>query len=148
QLESQQQYFEANEWLKELAFLLGRDGKYDESLTLYHNLFTIENLKAIAFRLGFSEEAQLYYSQKMQEDFSRFLNVALAYQQSGETDTLTEMVLACYQQALFNHAFVLRGNFRLLYVVYRSEDQRVQELNVKWQLLREYLNKLYVANEP
>ncbi len=148
QLESQQQYFVANEWLKELAFLLGRDGKYDESLTLYHNLFTIENLKAIAFRLGFSEEAQLYYSQKMQEDFSRFLNVALAYQQSGETDKLTEMVEACYQQALFNHAFVLRGNFRLLYDVYRSEDPRVQELNVKWQLLREYLNKLYVANEP
>lgn len=148
QLEEQRQYFVANEWLKELAFLLGRNGKLDEALTLYHNLFIIENLKAIAFRLGFSEEAQLFYSQKMQEDFSRFLNLALAYQQSGKTEKLEEVLQDCYQQALFNHAFILRGNFRLLYDVYRSDNPRVHELNVKWQLLREYLNKLYVTREP
>lgn len=148
QLEEQHQYFTANEWLKDLAFLLGRDGKYDESLTLYHQAFIIENLKAMAFRLGFSEEAQLFYSQKMQEDFSRYLNVALAYQQSGQTEKLEEVLQNCYQQALFNHAFILRGNFRLLYDVFRSENTRVHELNAKWQLLREYLNKLYVTREP
>ncbi|MBX2969154.1 MAG: CHAT domain-containing protein [Cyclobacteriaceae bacterium] len=147
QLEEQRQHFVANEWLKDLAFLLGRDGKYDESLTLYHNAFIIENLKATAFRLGFSEEAQLFYSQKMQDDFSRYLNVALAYQQSGQTERLEEVLQNCYQQVLFNHAFILRGNFRLLYDVYRSENTRVHELNAKWQLLREYLNKLYVARE-
>lgn len=147
QLEAQGQYFEANEWLKELAFLLGRDGKYDEALTLYHNAFIVENLKATAFRLGFSEEAQLFYSQKMREDFSRYLNIALAYQQSGQTERLDEVLQNCYQQVLFNHAFILRGNFRLLYDVNRSEDSRVHELYMKWQLLREYLNKLYVTRE-
>ena len=148
QLEQQGKYFLANEWTKELAFLLGRDGRNNNSILVYENLFTIENLKAIAFRLGFSEEAQIFYSQKQQETFSRFLNVVMEQKSAVSPQRYDSILTTCLKQTLFYHSFVLRGNFRLLYDVSRSNDPQVERLQIVWQSLREYLNELYIKEEP
>lgn len=148
QLEEQGKYFLANEWTKELAFLLGRDGRNSNSILVYENLFTIENLKAIAFRLGFSEEAQIFYSQKQQETFSRFLNIVMEQKSAVTPQGYDSILTTCLKQTLFYHSFVLRGNFRLLYDVSRSNDPQVARLQIVWQSLREYLNELYIEEEP
>lgn len=148
QLESQGKYFLANEWTKELAFFQGRDGKLNNSVFLYENLFTIEKLKAIAFRLGFSEETQIFYSQKQQETLSRFLNVVMDYKEAASPEKYDSLLTTCLEQVLFNHSYVLRGNFQLLYDVVRSENEQVQRLQIVWQSLREYLNELYIKEEP
>ncbi|MBL7873045.1 MAG: CHAT domain-containing protein [Cyclobacteriaceae bacterium] len=147
QLEDQGKYFLANEWSKELAFFLGRDGRHKQALILYKNLFPIENLKAMAFRLGFSEEAQIFYSQKQQETFSRFLNVVLDYKSIASPQQYDSLLTTALTQVLFNHSFILRGNFRLLYDVSRSNDPLVGRLHTVWQTLREYLNELYIKEE-
>ncbi|HCM76381.1 MAG TPA: hypothetical protein DIS90_08355 [Cytophagales bacterium] len=148
QLKTQQEYFLANDWMKELAFLLGRDDRLEQSLFLYQELFVIENLRALAFRLGFSEQAQLYYSQKQQETFSRFLNVFNAYRENGDPEIINKLMETCLHQALFQHAYILRGNYNLLYDINRSTDPQVERLAIEWQVLREYLNELYIKEEP
>lgn len=148
QLNEQQEYFLANEWMKELAFLLGRDDRLEQSLVLYQELFITENLRALAFRLGFSEQAQLYYSQKQQETFSRFFNVFNAYRENGDPEIIEKLLETCLHQVLFQHAYILRGNYNLLYDINRSTNTQVELLATEWQVLREYLNELYIKEEP
>ena len=148
QLESQQQYFTATEWMKDLAFLLGREGEYNQSLILYKNLFLFDNLKATAFRLGFSEEAQLFFAQRQHETLSRYLSVVAEFGKTASPEVYDSALRVGLQQVLFQHSFILRGNFQLLYDVSRSADQQVANNFVLWQTLREHLNELYVKGEP
>lgn len=148
QLDAQGQYFTANEWLKDLAFFLGREGQHKQAITLFENLFVTDNLKATAFRLGFSEEAQLFYAQRQREVLSRYINVLTDFEKSATPAAYDSALQICLQQVLFQHAFILRGNFQLLYDVSRSTDQQVANNFVLWQELRKYLNELYVKGEP
>jgi CHAT domain-containing protein len=127
---------------------LGRDDRLEQSLVLYQELFITENLRALAFRLGFSEQAQLYYSQKQQETFSRFFNVFNAYRENGNPEIIDKLLETCLHQVLFQHAYILRGNYNLLYDINRSADPQVELLATEWQVLREYLNELYIKEEP
>ena len=148
QLNEQGEYFLANDWMKELAFLLGRDDRLEQSLVLYKELFITENLRALAFRLGFSEQSQLYYSQKQQETLSRFFNVFNTYRENGNPEIIDKLLETCLHQVLFQHAYILRGNYNLLYDINRSADPQVERLATEWQVLREYLNELYIKDEP
>ncbi len=148
QLDSQDQYFGANEWMKDLAFLLGREGEYSQSLFLYKNLFLFDNLKATAFRLGFSEEAQLFFAQRQHETLSRYLSMIAEFGKTASPEVYDSALQVGLQQVLFQHSFILRGNFQLLYDVSRSSDQQVANNFVLWQTLREHLNELYVKGEP
>lgn len=148
QLTSQGEYFQANKWATELAFFLGRDGHKKEALALYENSFTVENLQALAFRLSFSEEEQIFYGQKQLATFGRYLDLLANYKKVATPAAYDSAITNALQQALFQHAFILRGNFSLLDDVYRSDDLQVQKLFTLWQTWREYLNKLYVRDEP
>jgi|JI10StandDraft_1071094.scaffolds.fasta_scaffold03685_9 CHAT domain-containing protein len=148
QLEDQYQSFAANEWKKDLAFLLGREGQYRQSLMVYKNLFILENPKAVALRLGFSEEAQLFFAQRQRETLSRYLSVVAEFGKTASGEAYDSALRVGLQQVLFQHSFILRGNFQLLYDVSRSTDQQVANSFVLWQTLREHLNELYVKGEP
>jgi len=146
-LKTQGENFLANDWTKELAFFLGRDKKYKESLFLYENLFLISNLQSTAFRLGFSEEVQIFFSQKQQETLSRFINTIEASKSISSAGRYDSLLHTCLDQVLFQHTFILRGNYQLAYDVQRSKDEAVQKQYIIWQTLREYLNELYVKGE-
>ncbi len=147
-MEMQGEHFLANEWMKELAFFLGRDNKNKEALLVYKNLFLINNLQSIAFRLGFSEESQIFYSQKQLEILSRYINVLVKHKGNASAEEYDSLLNICLDQVLFQHSFILRGNYQLLYDVSHSKDEAVQRQFVIWQTLREYLNELYVKEEP
>jgi len=148
QLDLQYQSFIANEWKKDFAFLLGQEGLYRQSLIVYKNLFVLDNPKAIALRLGFSEEAQLFFAQRQRETLSRYLNVLSEFGKTASSNAYDSALNVGLQQVLFQHAFILRGNYQLLYDVSRSTDQQVANNFVLWQELRKYLNELYVKGEP
>ncbi|ELR71653.1 hypothetical protein C900_02389 [Fulvivirga imtechensis AK7] len=145
-LEAQGEYFLASDWKKELAFFLGRDGRYEEALSMYLSLFVIENMKSQAFRLSFSEEAQISYFVLQQEMLSRFMSL-LEEMQSVNEPHFDQALEEALKQTLFYHSYILRGTFRMLYDVYQSESPQVQMQYEKWRLLREYLNKLYVEGK-
>jgi hypothetical protein len=147
QLELQHQSFAANEWKKDLAFLLGREGQYRQSLIVYKNLFVLENPKAVVLRLGFSEEAQLFFAQRQHETLSRYLNVVSEFGKIATPEAYDSALRVGLRQVLFQHSFILRGNFQLLYDVSRSTDPQVVKNFVLWQELRQYLNELYVKDE-
>ncbi len=145
QLEDQNQYFLASDWRKDFAYFLGRDKHYSPAFVVYHNLFGVENLKSKAFRSSFSEEAQVFYGRKQLEVFNRFINLVLEAPADSLTQQEAEEALTLgFNQTMFYHSFILRGNMRLLYDIFQSDDPVIQQKYELWKAYKELLNDLYI----
>lgn len=146
-LEMQNQFFAASELKKDLAFFLGRDRRYDDAFAVYESLFPIENFKLTAFRGSFNEEAQLFNTAKHLDMFSRYVNLLTEMPDTIAAEIRDAAVRRGFEQMLFYHSFILRGNFRMLYNVRESNDPAILAKFEIWKAYRQLLNQVYVSDE-
>ena len=146
-LQTQDQYFAASELQKDLAFFLARDKRYEDAFAVYQSLFPVENVKLTAFRGSFNEEAQLFNTAGHMNEFSRYVNLLLEMPASLPETVRHEALMTGFEQMLFYHSFILRGNFRLLYNVIESKDPFIQGKFEIWKAYKALLNQVYVSDD-